>query len=185
VGCPLQPDLVNTSCSESCAPDAVRACGRAVHLTHELAEMPFRSSPTFPPGGLSIRNQSREQPTSSSIRQCTRSSLLVSDTSDPTDRLAQEAEENAGTFSSVLCQPSATLAQVRWLQAVSSRHLRLTAAARVKTLRASTRVFRQLLIRSGEIRSPERWFPTDRADLAFRLPLGVEIKREAGYPRPG
>jgi len=37
VGCPLQPDLVNTSCSESCAPDAVRACGRAVHLTHELA----------------------------------------------------------------------------------------------------------------------------------------------------
>ncbi len=37
MGCPLQPDLVNTSCSVDCAPDAVLACGRAVHLTRELA----------------------------------------------------------------------------------------------------------------------------------------------------
>jgi hypothetical protein len=73
VGCPLQPDLVDASCSESCAPDAVRACGRAVHLTHELTLLSFQSCSTCPPGRLSIRHQSREQPTSSSIRQCTKS----------------------------------------------------------------------------------------------------------------
>ena len=36
-----------------------------------------------------------------------RSSLLVSDTSDPIAQLAQETEENARTFSSALCQQSA------------------------------------------------------------------------------
>jgi len=37
VGCPLQPDLVNASYNESCALDTVLACGRVVHLSHELA----------------------------------------------------------------------------------------------------------------------------------------------------
>jgi len=55
VGCPLQPDLVNTSCSASCAPDAVLACGRAVHLTHELATPPFCLYPSCPPTSISIR----------------------------------------------------------------------------------------------------------------------------------
>jgi len=40
--------------------------------------VPFRSSPTCPPGKLSIRHQSREQPPSSTPTQCTRSSLDVS-----------------------------------------------------------------------------------------------------------
>ena len=77
MGCPLQPDLVNTSCSESCAPDAVRACGRAVHLTHELARS--RSDlhrPAHPERSPSV-DQSREQPASSTTTQGTRSSLLV------------------------------------------------------------------------------------------------------------
>jgi len=55
VGCPLQPDLVNTSCSESCALDAVLACGRAVHLTHELTYPPFCLYPTCPTTSISIR----------------------------------------------------------------------------------------------------------------------------------
>jgi len=55
VGCPLQPDLVNTSCSASCAPDAVLACGRAVHLTHELAHPPFCLYSICPPSNISIR----------------------------------------------------------------------------------------------------------------------------------
>ena len=37
MGCPLQPDLVNASYNESCALDTVLACGRVVHLSHELA----------------------------------------------------------------------------------------------------------------------------------------------------
>ena len=53
MGCPLQPDLVNTSCSVSCAPDAVLACGRAVHLTLELANPPFQSCPICPPNDAS------------------------------------------------------------------------------------------------------------------------------------
>jgi hypothetical protein len=37
------------------APDAVLACGRAVHLTHELTQAPFRLNPNFPPTSISIR----------------------------------------------------------------------------------------------------------------------------------
>ena len=55
MGCPLQPDLVNTSCSGSCALDAVLACGRAVHLTHELVCPPFCLHPICPPTSISIR----------------------------------------------------------------------------------------------------------------------------------
>ncbi len=66
MGCPLQPDLVNTSCSVSCAPDAVRACGRAIHLTHELTFPSFQSCSTCPPGNalhppLSLESDSLPQ----------------------------------------------------------------------------------------------------------------------------
>jgi hypothetical protein len=55
VGCPLRPDLVNTSCSVNCASDAVLACGRAVHLTRELAYPPLYPYPSCPPTSISIR----------------------------------------------------------------------------------------------------------------------------------
>jgi hypothetical protein len=129
VGCPLQPDLVDTSCSESCAPDAVRACGRAVHLTRELTLLSFQSCPTCPPGGLSIRHQSREQPTSPSIRQCTKSCDHASRLpSCPTGAIGQLRERESALRPAVL------------VRARGSERLATACASRLRSTRREARV---------------------------------------------